>query len=42
MDVFDEMRLEDVIQEMKSIVKNTPNDMELGKLIREYVNTNLK
>ena len=42
MDVFDEWRLEDVIEEMKSIVKNTPNDMELGKLIREYVYTNLK
>ena len=41
-DVSDEAREEDIIDEIKDYVKSEPNDMELGKKIRTYVNLNLK
>jgi hypothetical protein len=42
MDVFDEMRLEDIINDIKELVKNETNDMKLGMLVRMYVKNNLK
>ena len=41
-DISDRIREEDIIDEIKYMVRNFPNDMELGKLIRMYVNDNLK
>ena len=41
-DPMDEMRQEDIVDEIKDYVKSEPNDMELGKKIRTYVNLNLK
>ena len=41
-DISDDIREEDVLDEIKSTVKNTPNDMELGGKIRQYVNEYLK
>lgn len=41
-DPMDEMREEDILDEIKDYVKSEPNDMELGKKIRIYVNLNLK
>ena len=29
-------------EEIKHIVNKTPNDMELGKILRQYINENLK
>jgi len=29
-------------EEIKHIVNETPNDMELGKILRQYINENLK
>jgi hypothetical protein len=42
MDFFDQMRLEDIINDIKDIVRDEPNDMKLGMLIRMYVKNNLK
>lgn len=33
-DISDQIREEDLLDEIKSTVKNTPNDMELGNKIR--------
>lgn len=41
-DISDRVREEDIIDEIKYMVRNFPNDMELGKLIRMYVNDNPK
>lgn len=41
-DAMDEMREEDTIDEIKSIVKTEPNDMELGGKIRAFVDKHLK
>lgn len=41
-DVLDNAREEDIIDEIKTLTKTEPNDMELGKLVRTYVNQNLK
>ena len=41
-DVSDQAREEDIIDEIKDYVKSEPNDIELGKKVRTYVNLNLK
>ena len=38
-DISDEIREEDLLDEIKSAVKNTPNDMELGQEIRNLFRT---
>lgn len=41
-DATDGFREEDIIDEIKDYVKSEPNDMELGRKLRRYVNLNLK